>query len=268
MESYSTLLVDIDEGIATIRLNRPDRLNAYTSTMSVELRNSMTSLDADDDVRVIVVTGVGRAFCAGADLSSADHFVGQSRDDVDTWAVHPWELRTPIIAAINGAAVGIGLTMTLAFDIRLVATDAKLGFVFTRRGISPEAHSTWLLPRLVGISRASELMLTGRYFSGEEAVEWGVASKHLSTGELLSHAYELAREIVENTSALSVAVAKRLLWSQLDTPSIVESMEKEKVMLEWIRRQPDSREGVASFLEHRPAKWSASKNTPFPEILK
>jgi enoyl-CoA hydratase/carnithine racemase len=264
MGTYRTLLVDVDDKVATIKLNRPDRMNAYTPTMCVELRMALTALDLNDDVRVIVLTGVGRAFCAGVELSD------DSDDDVekiDTWAVHPWELRTPIIAAINGPAVGIGLTMTLAFDIRIVATDAKLGFVFTRRGISPEAYSTWLLPRLIGMSRASDLMLTGRLFSGRDAAEWGLASTHLPADEVLPYAYATAQEIVENTSPLSVAVTKRTLWRQLETLRIEESMTDEKQMLEWVRQSSDSREGTASFLERRVPTWSTSKNAEIPDPI-
>jgi enoyl-CoA hydratase/carnithine racemase len=258
---YRTLLVEVDDQVATIRLNRPDRLNAYTPTMCLELRNSLNELDADDDVRVIVITGVGRAFCAGVELSDeADDFV----EKIDTWAVHPWALRTPIIAAINGPAVGIGLTMTLAFDIRIVATDAKLGFVFTRRGISPEAYSTWLLPRLIGMSRAADLMLTGRIFSGSDAAQWGLVSKDLPAEEVLPYAYELAREIVDNTSPLSVAVTKRILWRQMETTHIEDAKEDERQMLEWVRQQADSQEGIASFLERRAPQWRTSKNAALP----
>ncbi len=216
---YSDILYDVDEHIATITLNRPAQLNAFTNAMVREMIDAFNRADADDDVRAVIVTGAGRGFCAGADLSSgADTFAkggsdvtkpgGLVRDGGGLVSLRIFESTKPVIAAINGPAVGVGITMTLPMDIRLVSTTAKIGFVFTRRGIVPEACSSWFLPRLVGISQAAEWCFSGRVFDAEEALAGGLVRSIHEPDELLPVARAIATEIAENTSPVSVALTQ------------------------------------------------------------
>src|SRR6266705_1849939 len=206
--SYTEILLEVSEGVALVTLNRPERLNAYTPTMGHELAEAFAACDADDAVRAIVVTGAGRGFCAGADLArggasfdrdaAAEYERGTPADE--PWrkprrAVAAWDVRKPIIAAINGAAVGVGATLPMQWDIRIAAESARIGFVFVRRGVVPEALSTWTLPRLVGMSRAAELLLTGRMLSAREALEFGLVSRVVPDPELLPTARAMAAEI-------------------------------------------------------------------------
>ena len=211
---FETVLVELDAGVATLTLNRPDAMNAFDHTMDREFHEAMWQLEADEAVRVIVVTGAGRAFCAGIDMAAgADVFSAEAHEahdaaqGVDSDSVPErsafWTMRTPVIGAINGAAVGAGLTVPMLFDLRIVADDAKLGFVFTRRGIVPDANICWLLPRLVGVERALDLLVTGRMFSGTEAVAMGLALRAVPRDEVLAAAQALAREI----AALSAPLA-------------------------------------------------------------
>ncbi len=270
MKDPKTIRLDVDGRVAVIRLNRPDRLNAWTPEMGGELFGALAALDADDAVRAVVVTGEGRAFCAGADLSSGgDTFAAEG-----TWGryaeverrTQPWNMRTPVIAAINGAAVGVGATVPLAWDIRLASDRARIGFVFTRRGIVPEANSTWLLPRLVGMSRALEILLTGRLMSAEEALELGVVSRVVPHDRLLDEALALARDIAENTAPVSVAITKRLVWRNLLEPDPAAAKAREDALFEWAGKQPDAAEGVESFLENRPPEWTMPKTTDLPDV--
>lgn len=258
-----TLRVVVIDGVATITLNRPERLNAYTVEMGVELFGALADLDQRDDVRAIVVTGEGRAFCAGADLEAGGATFARER----AWQAareleektQPWNLSTPVIAAINGAAVGIGATLPLQWDIRIASDRAKIGFVFTRRGISPEAHSTWILPRLVGVAKAMDLLLTGRIVDANEALALGLVSRVVPHAQLLDVAQSIARDIAVNTAPASVALTKRLVWSQLSQTDPVTAKAAEDLVFEWIGKQPDAAEGVLSFLEKRPAAWTLSK---------
>lgn len=259
---YETIVVSREGGVATITLNRPKVLNAYNVQMGAELFGALHELDLDDAIRAIVVTGAGRAFCAGADLSAgADTFAG-----AHTWEqvaeaeekVRPWNMRTPVIAAIGGAAVGIGATLPLQWDIRIAADDARIGFVFTRRGIAPEAGSTWILPRLIGFAAASELLLTGRTITAREALRLGLVSQVVRREELLYAAQHIAREIARHTAPMSVAITKRLLWHQLVRTDPRRAKEVEDRLFEWIGRQPDAAEGVDAFLEKRPPRYRAS----------
>jgi enoyl-CoA hydratase/carnithine racemase len=250
--------VEITGGVAVVTLNRPAKLNAFTGLMGAELGEAYTSCDAEDVVRAVVVTGAGRAFCAGADLEpGADTFDAPASDEFTASPVDPpaWEVRKPVLAAINGHAIGIGLTLAMQCDLRLVAEDAKLGFVHVRRGVLPDAHAHWTVPRAVGFARAADLLLTGRTFSGHEAAELGLVTRALPADEVLPATLGIARDIALNTAPLSVALSKRLLWASptLDRDEIgrLETEYHRMVM-----GTPDSREGVLAWLERRDPKWT------------
>jgi enoyl-CoA hydratase/carnithine racemase len=266
--TYETLLVELDRGVALVTLNRPEQLNAFNRQMTTELYDALAAFDADASVRAVVVTGAGRAFCSGAELGAGMVDGGETADtagttDTDGAAergqsaldMRPWEMGTPIVAAINGAAVGMGLTYPLMWDIRIAAEDAKLGLVFTRRGLLPEGNSLWLLSRLIGASRALELLITGRIFSGTEAAELGVVTRAVPTAQVLDAAVELAVDIATNTSPTSVAVTKRLFYRYLDQGDRMAARKEELDAFRWMTGQPDAREGVAAFREKRPPNW-------------
>ena len=271
--SPTQLRYAVADGVATITLHRPERLNAFTPVMAAELAAAAAAADADDGVRVVVVTGAGRAFCAGADLGGGE---GTFRDrggrpdlvprgTVDgvprDWggiASLPFaRLRKPVIAAVNGPAVGIGATMTLPMDVRIAAASARFGFVFARRGIVPEAASSWFLPRVVGISQAMEWVATGRVFDAAEALRGRLVSRVVPDDELLPTALGLAREIADNTSGVAVGAARQLLWLMLGAPSPWDAHRAESRALVELGAGPDAAEGVASFLERRPARFPA-----------
>ena len=263
----------VADGVATITLHRPERLNAFTPVMAAELAGAAAAADADDDVRVVLVTGAGRAFCAGADLGGGEGTFrdrGGRPDPVPRGTVdgvpRDWggiaslpfaRLRKPVIAAVNGPAVGIGATMTLPMDVRIAAASARFGFVFARRGIVQEAASSWFLPRVVGISQAVEWVATGRVFDAAEALRGRLVSRVVPDDELLPTALGLAREIADNTSGVAVAAARQLLWSMLGAPSPWDAHRAESRALVELGAGPDAAEGVASFLERRPARFPA-----------
>ncbi len=269
---------ELKDRVALITLNRPERLNAWTPTMRTELVNLLGLADQDDDVRALVITGAGKAFCAGMDLSAkGETFDYQARegkkgsptrhrDGGGQVALAAFNCRKPVIAAINGAAVGVGLTMTLAMDLRVAAENAKMGFVFTRRGLVPEACSTWFLTRLIGAAKALELTLTGRLFLPMDMENTGLFNYILPVEEVLPTALELAREIAENTSATSVALTKAMLWHGLSEPDPQSAHLIESWMFHWAGRQADAREGVESFLEKRQPKFNLSPTQDMPEI--
>jgi enoyl-CoA hydratase/carnithine racemase len=274
-----TIHVDVsDDGVATLTLNRPEAMNAFSHTMDREFHETMWSLDGDDAVRAIVVTGAGRAFCAGIDLSAGAEVFGadahEAHDaalDVDADSIPArsafWTMRTPVIGAINGAAVGAGLTVPMLFDVRIVADDAKLGFVFTRRGIVPDANITWLLPRLVGVERALELLMSGRMFTGAEAAAMGLALRAVPKDEVLTTAQAFATELVRQAAPLPVGLVKQLVYSSLGETDRDAAFARETKIIWWSGEQPDALEGVMSYLEKRPPAWSVSKSTPLPEEL-
>lgn len=243
----------------TLTLDRPDQMNAYTYKMNEELIDFYRKVNADDEVRVIVVTGSGRAFCAGMDLSSGgDAFATEKsaedfRDIGGVASLRTYELEKPIIAAINGPAVGIGLTMTLPMDIRIVKKDVKIGFVFGRRGIGPEASSGWFLPRIAGIGKALEWTLTGRYIPTSEAVEAGLMQ--YESEDPLEKAYEIARDIVDNTAATSNSFTRQLLWKMLGADHPHESHLAESKFLHWAGQNADADEGIQSFVDKRKAEF-------------
>jgi enoyl-CoA hydratase/carnithine racemase len=275
MTAFSEILYEVRDRVCTITLNRPARLNAVTSAMIRELVAAFDQADADDDVRAVIVTGAGRAYCAGADLSSGgDTFDGpargrearpeEHRDGGGLVSLRIYDLKKPVIAAINGPAVGFGITMTLAMDIRLASTAARMGFVFARRGVVPEACSTWFLPRLVGISKASEWVCTGRVFSADEAREAGLVSRVLAPEALLTAAHDVAREIADNTSAISVALARQMLWKMLGAGHPMAAHRIDSQGMAWTGRSADAYEGVTSFLEKRPPKFTGRPSTDMP----
>ena len=270
--AYETLLTELEDGILTVTLNRPDRLNAFTETMLRELLTCFDAADADDAVRVVIVTGAGRGFCAGADLGGGGGTFDRSGHEVATahrdggglFSLRIFEAKKPVIAAINGAAVGVGVTMTLPMDVRIASEKAKFGFVFARRGIVPEACSSWFLPRVVGISRAMEWVATGRVFSAAEACEAGLVSRVVPPDELLPAARALAAEIAENTSAVSVALARQMLWKMLGADHPMEAHKVDSRLIYAMGQSPDGYEGVSSFLEKRPARFPMKVSSDLP----
>jgi enoyl-CoA hydratase/carnithine racemase len=273
---YEQIAYSVEEGILTVTLNRPDRLNAFTERMRRELVDALDRADADDAVRVVLVTGAGRAFCAGADLGGGkDTFdagapgraesLEEHRDGGGLVTLRIYDLKKPILAAINGPAVGIGITMTLPMDVRIAASGARIGFVFARRGIVPEACSSWFLPRVVGMSWAAEWIYTGRVFPAEEALAGGLVSRVVPPEELLPTARALAREIADNTSAMSVALTRQLLWKMLGADHPIEAHKVDSKIIHWMGRRADAREGVSAFLEKRPARFTL-KPSEMPEF--
>jgi enoyl-CoA hydratase/carnithine racemase len=298
--SYEHILYALEDSILTITLNRPDKLNAYTAIMGSELEDAFIRADADDDVRVIVVTGAGRGFCAGADISggaaafdtkagNTAMFTGAkprasrtpaSSSDLSAEASAKAEAagqqkrggfveaiyncRKPSIAAINGAAVGVGITLALPMDIRIASSEAKFGFVFARRGLVPEAGSAWFLPRLVGLDQSLRWCLSGRVFGAEEAKAGGLVSEIVAPDKLLARAREIATEIVENTAPVSIALTRHMLWQYSSLPNPFEVMKIDGPLSIELGAGADVKEGVSAFLEKRKPKFpgKVSKNMP------
>jgi len=262
------LLKDIKDGVATLTLNRPEKLNAFTDTMGEELHTAFAELDDNDDVRVVVVTGAGRAFCAGSDLSDGGHtFDYDKRKAPARCTVRPWNMKKPIIAAINGPAVGVGITLPMQWDIRVAAESARIGFVFVRRGITPEALSLWTLPRMIGVARANELLLTGRILSAREALEFGVVSHVWPDKDFMTKVREMALDIAEHTAPVSVAMTKRLIYGLLAEPEIEKAEFLDSRSFAWVGKQPDAYEGVSAFLEKRKPAWKMKPSQDMPDFL-
>jgi enoyl-CoA hydratase/carnithine racemase len=273
---YEQITTGVADRILTVTLNRPERLNAWTGTMGAELIEAFDRADADDEVRAIVVTGAGRGFCAGADLAGGGETFDYTarerpeaipRDNGGQFTLRIFESTKPVIAAINGPAVGVGATMTLPMDIRLAADDARIGFVFARRGIVPEACSSWFLPRVVGISRAMEWVASGRVFSAAEALEGGLVRSVHPAGELLDAAYALAGEIAENTAAVSVALARQMMWRMLGAEHPMFAHRADSRGMFYRGQSDDAVEGVTAFLEKRPARFPDRISDGLPEIM-
>lgn len=272
---YEQIRVERDGPVEIITLYRPEARNAWTWQMSAEMGEVFERADADDEVRAIVVTGHGNTFCAGADLGGGGStFTGKSKviGDADVakkalGSTPAHKLKTPVIAAINGAAVGAGLTMPMEYDLRVAADDAKLGFVFNRRGIMPDADLIWLIPRMIGYGPAMDVLLTGRIFSGEEAKEMGLVHRSVPRADVLETALAIARDIAENTGPVSVAITKRLMYDFLRQPDRGAARRLQGELFRWTGRQADAREGVMSFVEKRPAEWKLSKTGDLPEKL-
>jgi enoyl-CoA hydratase/carnithine racemase len=271
------ILTEVSEGILTITLNRPERLNAWTARMARELIEAFDRADADDEVRAVIVTGAGRGFCAGADLAAGGETFDYRahggtegavpRDNGGQVTLRIFDSTKPVIAAINGPAVGIGATMTLPMDVRLAAEDARMGFVFVRRGIVPEACSSWFLPRIVGIGRAMEWVATGRVFSAREGLEGGLLRSLHPADELLDAARGLAREIAQNTAPVSVALARRMMWSMLgaEHPMIAHRADSRGMFSRG--QSADAAEGITAFLEKRAADFPDRVSDGLPEIM-
>lgn len=280
-KTFTQITYQVSENIATITLNRPEAMNSFTNVMMKELIEVFDLTDADDDVRAVIITGSGRAFCAGADLSgggatfsdgrltseSGDEEVRYRRDGGGTVTLRMFDSLKPVIGAINGAAVGIGVTMTLPMDIRLASENAKFGFVFARRGIVPEACSSWFLPRLVGIAQAAEWVFTGRVFGAAEALAGGLIRSVHKPDELLSAARLLAREIIDNTAPVSVALSRQMLWRMLGEPHPMSAHRVDSRGIQIRGRSADTIEGVNSFLEKRPAKFEMTVSNDLPDIF-
>jgi enoyl-CoA hydratase/carnithine racemase len=274
---FETLKYEVDNGILTLTLSRPDRMNAFNGPMRRELIEAFDQADADDNVRVVIVTGEGRAFCAGADLEKGgDTFDRTKRKDLDldetirdgggTVTLRIYESKKPVIGAINGAAVGIGVTMLLPMDIRLASTEARFGFVFARRGITMEACSSWFLPRLVGMQQASEWVHTGRVFGAEEALRGGLVRSLHAPDELLPAARELAREIIDNTSAVSATLNRQMMWRMLGADHPMEAHKIDSRAIAYMGESADVQEGVMAFMEKRPAKFSMKVSQDLPKF--
>src|SRR3954454_4383401 len=274
---FDEILYEVADGVLTITLNRPDRLNAFTGVMARELIEAFDRADADDDVRAIVVTGAGRGFCAGADLEAGGSTFdarerghqgdGIPRDGGGTVTLRIFRSLKPVIAGINGTAVGVGITMTLPMDIRIAAEGAKIGFVFARRGITPEAASSWFLPRLVGISQAMEWCATGRVFTAEEALAGGLVRSVHPAGEVVGIAQQLAREIADNAAPVSVAIARRLLWEMLGAAHPMDAHRADSRAIFARGQSKDVVEGVTSFLEKRPPHFTDRVSDGLPELF-
>ena len=278
--AYEHILCDVEDGIMQITLNRPDKLNAYTATMGAELARAFDAADADDAVRVVLVTGAGRGFCAGADISAGagafdttsaegsasfgDVSKREGRTGGQGMVGAVFECRKPSIAAFNGAAVGVGLTLTLPMDIRIAADTAKFGFVFARRGLVPEAGSAWFLPRLVGLPQALRWCLDGALFGAEEALKGGLVSEVVAPEALLPRARAIARSIADNTAPISVALTRQMLWRLPSDPTPYPTLAIDGPMAMALGATADVREGVSAFLEKRPPDFPGKVSTDMP----
>ena len=285
--AYETIKYEVDEQILTITLNRPDKLNAFNGTMQQELIDAFDAADKDDNVRAIIVTGAGRGFCAGADLSSGantfdrdarrgpvkrladgkvDYSDAQVRDGGGQVTLRIFKCLKPVIAAVNGPAVGIGVTMQLAMDIRIASEAARFGFVFSQRGIVPEAASSWFLPRIVGIAQALDWCYAGRVFGAEEALKGGLVSRVVAPAELIATARAIARSYCEKTSAVSIAVIRQMMWRMLGASHPMEAHRIDSRAMYHRGRGADVKEGIASFLEKRPPHFTDTVSGHMPDL--
>ncbi|MCA6297033.1 MAG: crotonase/enoyl-CoA hydratase family protein [Phenylobacterium sp.] len=282
MSNFETIRLEVEDGIATLTLNRPDKLNAFNTQMMQEMIAAFDQTDADDSVRVVIVTGAGRAFCAGADLSAgaatfdysarggeekeARTIEGVQRDGGGLLTLRIYDSLKPVIAAVNGAAVGVGVTMQLAMDIRMASTDARYGFVFSRRGINPEACSSWFLPRLVGVQTALEWCYSGRVFPAQEAHDRGLVRSLHAPEDLLPAARALAREIADNTAPVSIALTRQLIWRMAGASHPMEAHMADSRGIQARGAMADAKEGVVSFLEKRLPRYPDKVSTDLPNI--
>ncbi|MEH3038199.1 MAG: crotonase/enoyl-CoA hydratase family protein [Sphingomonas adhaesiva] len=287
--AYEQIIYEVADGVATITLNRPEKLNAFTGTMMHEMIAAFDAVDADDDVRCVIVTGAGRAFCAGADLSAGaktfdydnrtdrpekgggtktlSYEMEEARDGGGRLTLRIFECLKPVIAAINGPAVGVGSTMTLPMDIRLAGDSARMGFVFARRGIVPEAASSYFLPRVVGISQALEWCYSGRVFDAAEAQAGGLVKEVVPGDRLLARAHAIAREIADNTAPVSVALTRQMLWRGLGYAHPMDAHKVDSRAILSRGRSGDAKEGVTSFLEKRTPVYPDRVSSHMPDFV-
>ena len=280
---FETIKYEVKDNILTITLNRPDRLNAFTGQMMNDLISAFDSASHDDKVRVVIVTGEGRGFCAGADLGAGEATFNRDenprtkktddeenlewlRDGGGRTTLAIYDCSKPIIAAINGPAVGVGVTMTLPMDIRLASDEAKFGFVFARRGLVPEAASSWFLPRIVGISKSLEWTFSGKVFNAEEALDGGLIRSIHSKDSLMDEAKKIANEIIENTSPVSVSMTRQMLWKMLGADHPMEAHKVDSRAIYELGKGEDTKEGVNSFLEKRPPKFPSKVSKDMPDF--
>lgn len=283
MQELQQLTYEVDEHIATITLNRPDKMNAFTARMVHEMVAALDEADADDNVRAVIVTGAGKAYCAGADLkdSGPDTFTKSSGSDIDPESEHAhlrgrdgggivslrlFQCLKPVIGAVNGAAVGVGSTMLLPMDIRLASTKARFGFVFTQRGIVPEAASSWFLPRVVGISRALEWCFSAEVFDAEEALDGGLVRSLHEPDDLLPAARKIAGQIAQNTSSVAVAMTRQQLWRMLGASHPMDAHQIESAAVPQLGAMADVAEGIASFFEKRPPEFTLGPANDMPPV--
>jgi enoyl-CoA hydratase/carnithine racemase len=272
--NYEHILYETEDNILTITLNRPDKLNAYTGTMQSELLDALDRADADDDIKAIIFTGAGRGFCAGADLSAGG---GTFNHEADGRGLQPdgggvltlriFECLKPVISACNGPAVGVGATMQCAMDIRLASEDARYGFVFSKRGVVPEACSSWFLPRVVGIATALEWSFSGRVFDASEALEKGFVRSVHKAADLMPATRKLAREFAEQTSSVSIAMIRQMMWKMLGADHPMEAHKVDSRGIFYTGKSADANEGVESFLAKRPAKFPGKVSSDMPEFF-
>ncbi|MDP1739404.1 MAG: enoyl-CoA hydratase-related protein [Caulobacter sp.] len=274
--AFETILTTLEDGVLTVTLNRPDRLNAYTAKMGEELDDAFVMADEDDAVRVVIVTGAGRGFCAGADMSAgSDAFGGEgatlfgergaSERKRRGFTDAIYSCRKPSIAAINGGAVGVGITLTLPMDIRIASTSAKIGFVFARRGLVPEAGSAWFLPQLVGLPQALRWCYSGRVFGADEALAGGLVSEVTAPENLLPRAREIAREIADETAPVSIALTRAMLWRFAGDPDPSGALAVDGRLAMALGNTADVREGVSAFLEKRKPAFTGKVSTDMPK---
>ena len=271
---YEDIVYEVEDRVATITLYRPDKLNAQTATMTQEIHAALDEAEADDDVRAVIFTGAGRAFCAGSDMSAGPAPAlppgtpPPSSDRQGSISIHLFDFPKPVIAAVNGAAVGFGASSTLAMDIRIGSPAARFGFVYARRGIPPESGASWFLPRIVGPERALRWMYSGEVFGAQDALDAGLLSEIVEPDALLERAYEIAHEIATQTSAVSIALIRQLVWKGLSTAQPAEMQQLESELTRGTRGTPDAKEGVTSFLEQRApnfvGKVSSDLPAPYP----
>ncbi len=266
---YEQIRFAVEDQVATLTLNRPERRNAWTRRMGLEIRDAIGQADARDDVRAIVVTGAGRDFCVGADLEGGGTVFQEAQAEREAGvrlSLRAWDVRKPVIAALNGAVAGVGATLPLQWDIRIAGESTRIGFVFVKRGLVPEAASTWLLPRIVGMSRAAELLLTGRLLRAPEALAYGLVARVVPDAELLPTAYAIAREIAAETAPVAVALTKRMLWAMASETDPAAAERLDSQVFGWATQSPDAREGIRAFLEKRPPRWTMRASTDTPDL--
>lgn len=267
--AYEHILFDVTDGVATLTLNRPAKRNAWNRAMGIEIRDAIQQADARDDVRAMVVTGAGKDFCVGADLEGGGKVfeeAGKAEVGQPRLTLKAWDIRKPVIAALNGAVAGVGATLPMQWDIRIAGESTRIGFVFVRRGLVPEAACSWTLPRIVGMSRAAELLLTWRLVGAAEALEIGLVSRVVADAELLSTAQAMARDIAVNTAPVAVALTKQMLWAnagELD-PAAAEALDG--ATFRWTTQSPDAREGIKAFMEKRPPQWTMTVSKDLPPL--